>query len=221
MNKVISKLKGKKILVTAGPTREYLDPVRYLSNESSGKMGYAIAEVLHGSGAQIILISGPVNICSDLPSEIVFPVTSASQMFEVCKSNFENVEGAIFCAAVADYAPKHQRCKKIKKEDNEISFQFVKNPDIAFEFSKFKTSSQKSIGFALETDDLLHNARQKLVKKRFDFIVLNSSLYPGEGFGCDTNKISILKTDGSLKTYPLKQKKEVAYDIVKEFSKLF
>lgn len=213
-------LQNKNILITAGPTREYLDPVRFLSNESSGKMGYAIAEALHHLKANVYLISGPVSISSNFPKEKIIHVKTGKEMYQACESLFSHIDIAIFCAAVADYTPKITSDCKIKKIDNEISMDFIKNIDIAYEFGKVKTSQQKSIGFALETNNVLEHATVKLKKKNFDCIVANSP-NKNEGFGYDTNKISIVKKDLSITEYPLKSKHDVANDIVKAIVELY
>nr|WP_315166384.1 phosphopantothenoylcysteine decarboxylase [uncultured Flavobacterium sp.] len=206
-------LQNKKILITAGPTREYLDPVRFMSNQSTGKMGYAIAETMHNLGADVYLVSGPVTIISNFPKDKIIAVETAKQMYEECQKLFSQVDIAIFCAAVADYTPKTTSDIKIKKIESEIAIIFIKNVDIAYEFGKVKTSQQKSIGFALETNNVLDNATSKLHKKNFDCIVANSP-NKDEGFGYDTNKIAILKRDLTLTAYPLKSKQQVAQDIV-------
>lgn len=213
-------LKNKKILITAGPTREYLDPVRFLSNQSTGKMGYAIAETLHNLGANVYLVSGPVTITSNFPKDKIIDVETGKQMYEECQKLFSQVDIAIFCAAVADYTPKTTSEIKIKKIESEISIEFVKNVDIAYEFGKVKTQHQKSIGFALETNNVLDNATSKLNKKNFDCIVANSP-NKDEGFGYDTNKISILKKDLTLTEYPLKSKHEVAQDIINAIIEMY
>jgi phosphopantothenoylcysteine decarboxylase / phosphopantothenate---cysteine ligase len=206
-------LKNKKILVTAGPTREYLDPVRFISNESSGKMGYALAEALHQMGADVILVSGPVSISTPFPKHKIINVMSGKEMYDVCQQYFETIDIAIFCAAVADYTPKVTSAIKIKKIENETTLALQKNVDIAFEFGRIKRSNQKSIGFALETNDILENAIGKLKKKNFDLVVMNSPNV-NEGFGYDTNKITIVDKDLELYAFPLKDKKEVALDII-------
>lgn len=213
-------LLNKKILITAGPTREYLDPVRFLSNQSTGKMGYAIAETLHNLGANVYLVSGPVTITSNFPKEKIIAVETGKQMYSECQKLFSQVDIAIFCAAVADYTPKITSEIKIKKIEDEISITFVKNVDIAYEFGKVKTPQQKSIGFALETNNVLDNAASKLHKKNFDCIVANSP-NKDEGFGFDTNKIAILKSDLTLTEYPLKSKQEVAQDIANTIIEMY
>jgi phosphopantothenoylcysteine decarboxylase/phosphopantothenate--cysteine ligase len=210
-----SNLKGKKVLITVGPTREYLDPVRFITNESSGKMGYSLAEVLNNLGAEVILISGPVSIKSTIPPENVVQVITAIEMLDACKKHFDNVDIAIFSAAVADYRPKNPSEYKIKKSEQVSVVEFVKNPDIAYEFGRIKTGKQISIGFALETNDVFANAANKLKTKCFDAVVINSPK-KDEGFGYDTNKVSILRKDGTINHFPLKSKREVAQDIIKE-----
>lgn len=212
---MISKLKNIKVIVTAGPTREYLDPVRFISNESSGKMGYAIADLLYHYGADVTLISGPVAIKSSLPIENIVQVKTASEMYEACKNHFDTTAIAIFSAAVADYRPQFQSDCKIKKADQVATVAFIKNVDIAFEFGKLKTNKQIAIGFALETNDIIENATKKCKTKNFNAIVLNSPK-EGEGFGFDTNKVAILNNKGKIKFFPLKSKQEVASDIINE-----
>ncbi len=206
-------LRNKKILVTAGPTREYLDPVRFISNESSGKMGYSIAEALNQMGADVILVSGPVSITTTFPKHKIVNVMSGKEMHNTCQKYFETIDIAIFCAAVADYTPKVTSDIKIKKNENETTLELQKNVDIAYEFGKIKLSNQKSIGFALETNDIYENAIGKLKKKNFDLVVINSPNI-NEGFGYDTNKITIIDKDLALHAFLLKDKKEVALDII-------
>jgi len=213
-------LQNKKILITAGPTREYLDPVRFISNQSTGKMGYAIAEAMHNLGADVYLVSGPVSISFNFPKDKIIAVETGKQMYEECQKLFSLVDITIFCAAVADYTPKITSEIKIKKIENEISIEFVKNVDIAYEFGKVKTQQQKSIGFALETNNVLDNTATKLNKKNFDCIVANSP-NKDEGFGYDTNKITILKRDLTLTKYSLKSKQEVAQDIINTIIEMY
>jgi phosphopantothenoylcysteine decarboxylase/phosphopantothenate--cysteine ligase len=207
-----NSLLNKKILITAGPTREYIDPVRYITNESSGKMGYAIAETLYEMGADVYLISGPVNLTTTLPKDKITFVKTANEMFIECQKHFYSTNIAIFCAAVADYTPKITSEIKIKKIENECSLALKKNVDIAYEFGKIKTRFQQSVGFALETNDILANSKLKLEKKNFDLIVMNSPT-EDQGFGHDTNKVSILSKDMFIDNFALKTKKEVAVDI--------
>ena len=208
-----TSLKNKKILITAGPTREYIDPVRFISNESSGKMGYAMAEALHKMGAEVILISGPVAIKSSFPNHKIRKVVSGNEMYLECQKHFDTIDIAIFCAAVADYKPKITSDIKIKKIENNVTLELQKNVDIALEFGKLKTANQISVGFALETNNVLENSIGKLKKKNFDLVVMNSPNL-NEGFGYDTNKIAIVHADLLLHHFPLKSKKEVALDII-------
>lgn len=212
-------LRGKRILITAGPTKEFIDPVRFISNASSGKMGYEIAEELSNKGADVILVSGPTNLkCNSSQIKIV-QVTTALEMLQACQHYFDSVDIAIFTAAVADYRPMVVESSKIKKNDETMTIQLTKNPDIAFEFGKIKRADQFSIGFALETDNIVEYGKGKMQKKNLDFIVLNTTNEYGEGFGFDTNKISLLFRDDSIEHFPLKSKKEVASDIVTSLEK--
>ena len=170
-----TSLKNKKIMITAGPTREYIDPVRYITNESSGKMGYALAETLHAMGIDVTLISGPVTIVTSLPRNKIITIKTANEMYLECKKRFDTIDVAIFCAAVADYTPKVTSEFKLKKIENETCLELIKNVDIAHEFGQVKRLDQKSIGFAFETNNIHENAINKLKKKNFDMVVLNSS----------------------------------------------
>lgn len=208
-------LAGKKVLITAGPTYEKIDPVRFIGNYSSGKMGYAIAEEAADRGAQVTVVSGPVNIRTDNPAITVVPVESAREMLDRCHEFFPGSDIAVMCAAVADYAPKECADKKIKREGNEPPvIELVKNPDIARELGKMKSEAQKLIGFALETDHEISNAKSKLQAKNLDMIVLNSLRDSGAGFGVDTNKVTICTSDGRELPFGVKPKKEVAADIL-------
>lgn len=213
-----SILKDKKILITAGPTREAIDPVRYISNHSSGKMGYAIAEQFLKQGADVNLVSGPVCIELKHPRLKLVHVNSASEMYLACFRFFEQADIAVFAAAVADYRPSSVAEQKIKKDDSSFVIKLIKNVDIAYEFGKIKSSKQLSVGFALETNNELAHATSKLKKKNFDMVVLNSMNDAQATFGYDTNKISIIKRDESRKVFSLKHKLEVANDIVLEIS---
>ncbi|HET7003041.1 MAG TPA: phosphopantothenoylcysteine decarboxylase, partial [Puia sp.] len=195
---------NKKVLITAGPTRELIDPVRYISNHSTGKMGYALAESLLNQGAQVFLVSGPVHIQLRHPNLETIHVTSASEMYLACCQYFEEVDIAVFAAAVADYRPQRIASQKIKKSDEVFSIRLVKNIDIAFEFGKIKKAHQLSVGFALETEEEFKNAKGKLDRKNFDMVILNSMNDAEAGFGFDTNRISIIKNDLTRKTFPLK-----------------
>ena len=214
-------LLGKKILVTAGPTYEALDPVRFIGNRSSGKMGYAIAEELAERGAEVILISGPTKLTTKHPSVKCYKVESAQQMFERTTAEFPKCDAAILAAAVADYRPKEVSDVKIKKKDSEMSLELEKTPDIAAHLGTIKQPHQRTIGFALETNNEFENAVSKLKRKNFDFIVLNSMRVKGAGFNSDTNKISIIFDETTFKTYDLKNKDDVAQDIVNNLVSLF
>lgn len=213
-------LLNKKVLITAGPTREAIDPVRYISNHSSGKMGYAIAQQFLQQGAEVFLVSGPVSIELKHPNLTIVDVHSASEMYMACCQFFEEVDIAVFAAAVADYRPAKVAEQKIKKDENSFTITMTKNIDIAYEFGKIKNDNQLSVGFALETNDELAHAQGKLQKKNFDMVVLNSMNDANATFGYDTNKITVVKKDLLPKEYSLKSKTEVAKDIVKEISSL-
>ena len=213
-------LRHKKVLITAGPTREAIDPVRYISNHSSGKMGYAIAEQFLLQGAEVFLVSGPVCVQLKHPNLKIVKVNSASEMYLSCCRFFEEVDIAVFAAAVADYRPEKIEEQKIKKDDSSFTIKMVKNIDIAHEFGKVKRDEQVSIGFALETNDELTHAIGKLTRKNFNMVVLNSMNDKDAGFGFDTNKITIIKKDFTHKYFPLKPKGEVAADIVRETGNL-
>lgn len=212
--------KNKKILITAGPTREALDPVRYISNHSTGKMGYAITEIFLNQGAQVFLISGPVSIALKHPRLVTVSVQSAAEMYLACCRYFEEVDIAVFAAAVADYRPEWISPRKIKKNEHFFAIKMVKNIDIAHEFGRFKKPGQYSVGFALETHDEVYHAQGKLTGKNFDMVVLNSMKDEKAGFGHDTNKVHIIKKDFSRTGYPLKPKTEVAIDIVHEIAEM-
>lgn len=208
-------IKGKNVMITAGPTQEAIDPVRFISNHSSGKMAYAIAEQFQKAGASVTVVSGPVNIPVPVHVEVV-SVKSASEMLEVSLKYNDKADVMIFAAAVADYAPAEVADQKIKKSDDTFSLKMSKTKDIALELGKLKKNNQLSVGFALETNNEEENAMKKVVKKNFDFIVLNSLQDKGAGFRYDTNKIKILRKDGSISDFPLKSKTEVAKDILAE-----
>lgn len=208
-------LKDKHVLITAGPTYEKIDPVRFIGNYSTGKMGYALAEEAASRGAKVTLVSGPVSIKAKHPSISVISIESAREMHDQCIKQFPSSDIAIMCAAVADYAPENTATEKIKREKDEIPvIKLVKNPDIAASLGQIKTEGQKLIGFALETNNEVTNAQDKLKRKNLDAIVLNSLLDKGAGFGTDTNKISIFFANGNRQDFPLKSKTEVAKDII-------
>lgn len=213
-------LHHKKILITAGPTREAIDPVRYISNHSTGKMGYAIAEQFLQQGAKVIMVSGPVCIELKHPNLDIIQVNSAAEMYLACCHYFEHADIAVFAAAVADYRPAKVAGQKIKKDDSSFTISMVKNADIAFEFGRVKRNDQLSVGFALETNDELTHAHGKLRKKNFDMVILNSMNDANATFGYDTNKITVIRRDQPVKEFSLKQKSEVAKDIVREISSL-
>lgn len=206
---------GKKVLVTAGPTYERIDPVRFIGNFSSGKMGYAIAEEFAGRGADVTLISGPVSLSTVNPSISLVKVESARQMLAECEKVFKDCDIAVMCAAVADYAPAETSDRKIKRERDELPvITLVKNPDIAATLGASKCSGQTLVGFALETDHELDNALDKMQRKNLDMIVLNSLRDSGAGFGTDTNKVTVLTAGGERVEFGLKSKKAVAKDVV-------
>lgn len=206
-------LSGKKVLITAGPTYETIDPVRFIGNYSSGKMGYALAKECRDRGAEVRLISGPVNIAKPDNIELI-NVTSAKQMLDACIKNFPDTDIAIMNAAVADYTPSKTSDKKIKRKGDDLTIELKPTKDIAAALGNLKSDKQILIGFALETDNEEQNAAGKLKRKKLDFIVLNSLQDRGAGFGHDTNKISIISKDNIIKKFELKHKAEVASDIV-------
>ncbi|WP_407638045.1 bifunctional phosphopantothenoylcysteine decarboxylase/phosphopantothenate--cysteine ligase CoaBC [Bacillus andreraoultii] len=209
-----SFLKGKRVLITAGPTRERIDPVRYLSNFSSGKMGYAIAEVANNLGAEVTLITGPVSLTPPNNVNIV-RVESAEEMFEATMKHFYEADIVIKSAAVSDYRPKEIKNQKIKKSDDGLVIELERTKDILFELGKKKTH-QFLIGFAAETNNVDEYAKKKLINKNADMIVANNVTEEGAGFGTDTNIVTFFKTDNEKKTFPKLTKHEVAYEILKE-----
>lgn len=212
--KLQKPLINKSFIVTAGPTYEKIDPVRFIGNFSTGKMGYAIAETLAEYGAKVVLISGPVNITPKHPNIECIKVMSAQEMYDESLKYFPNTDGAIMSAAVADYTPESISDKKIKRNTSDLSIQLKPNPDIAASIGAIKAENQIVVGFALETDNELENAQKKLLKKNLDFIVLNSLKEEGAGFGHDTNKITIIDKSNKIEKFQLKTKKEVSLDIV-------
>jgi phosphopantothenoylcysteine decarboxylase/phosphopantothenate--cysteine ligase len=207
------RLKGKKVLVTAGPTYEAIDPVRFIGNHSSGKMGFAIAEELAREGALVDLISGPTDQHTSHPGILVSQVTSAEEMYNACTAVFKDADITVLAAAVADYRPTVQSTQKIKKNGS-LTLELTKTHDIAASLGKLKHNGQLIVGFALETNQEMENAIKKLDSKNFDLIVLNSLNDAGAGFGHDTNKITIIDRDHKSTSFALKDKKAVAKDIV-------
>ena len=214
------QLNGKKILITAGPTYEKIDPVRFIGNYSSGKMGYALAEVCAERGAEVTLVSGPVNLKVTHPNIHRIDVESAEQMYEAAVSAYADADAGILCAAVADFTPESVAGQKIKREKDDLVLRLKPTHDIAAALGKQKQAHQKLVGFALETTDEVAHAQDKLNRKNFDFIVLNSLNDKGAGFRCDTNKITIIDRQATT-PYPLKEKKEVACDIIDRLTTLF
>lgn len=208
-------LLGKTILITAGPTYEKIDPVRFIGNYSSGKMGFALAEACARRGAKVRLIAGPVSLKADHPNILRTDVESADEMYEAAVSAFPDVEIAILSAAVADYRPAAAATQKIKREGREaLSLSLVRNRDIAAALGERKRAGQYLVGFALETNDGVAHAKEKLARKNLDMIVLNSLEEEGAGFACDTNKITVIDREGQMTDFPLKDKKAVADDIL-------
>lgn len=222
-----SILKNKKILITAGPTHEPLDPVRFVGNRSSGKMGVAIAEALVQRGAEVILVMGPSLLRGSLQQlekrkvQVIY-VETAQEMFEAAKTHFQNCDAAILAAAVADYRPKNVASEKIKKKTADLVIELESTLDIAKYLGSQKTENQILIGFALETNNELENAIGKLERKNFDFIVLNSLNDKGAGFATDTNKVTmIFAPDARVQTFDLKDKLGVGNDIAEALSNVF
>lgn len=211
-------LVGKNILITAGPTREPIDPVRYLSNRSSGKMGYALAKCAQIRGAKVTLVSGPTNL--DKPAGVTFiSVETANEMFEEINKIFQKQDIIIKSAAVADYRPESYQTLKIKKSDDDLQIKLARNPDILSYLGENK-GKRILVGFAAETNDLRENAQKKLIKKNLDFIVANDVTAKDAGFGCDTNKVTLYFKDGTQKDLPLLSKEEVANNVLDEVSML-
>ncbi len=211
-------LAGKTVLLTAGPTFEPIDPVRFIGNRSSGKMGIALAEEATRRGAQVTLILGPTHLRAPEATFKVIRVETAQQMYDAALGHFESCDVAIFAAAVADFRPVSTASKKIKKQagNQGLTLELTETPDIAAALGARKRAGQIMVGFALETNDETQNAFSKLQRKRFDFIVLNSLNDAGAGFQHDTNKISILRQDNSVRDFELKPKLAVAADILDE-----
>ncbi|MGB1038693.1 MAG: bifunctional phosphopantothenoylcysteine decarboxylase/phosphopantothenate--cysteine ligase CoaBC [Bacteroidia bacterium] len=209
-----NSLSGKRIMVNAGPTYEKLDPVRFIGNYSSGKMGKAIANELHARGAEVTLILGPANNEGISEGIKLKRIESAQDMYEACNETFEQCDAAILSAAVADYRPATRADQKIKKKSSEYNLELVKTVDVLKSLGTIKKPNQVLVGFALETQNEYDNALTKLEKKNLDFIVLNSMNDKGAGFGKDTNKVTIIEKNGQNHTFETKPKKEVAKDII-------
>ena len=208
------KLAGKKVLITAGPTYEKIDPVRFIGNYSSGKMGFALAEVCAEQGAEVTLVSGPVMLQTKHPGIKRIDVESAQQMYEAATKHFPKADIAILCAAVADFTPKTTADKKIKRKGDNLKLELQPTKDIAASLGAVKKKKQMLVGFALETDNEQKNAKEKMERKNFDFIVLNSLQDKGAGFRVDTNKVTIIGRHNDLTAYDIKSKREVAEDII-------
>ena len=215
-----SALKGKKVLISAGPTYEAIDPVRFIGNYSSGKMGYALAEELSNRGAQVYLVSGPVELEEPKSVSHFEKVTSAEQMYKACDSLFAEMDIAIMAAAVADFTPATIAESKIKKGESLSAIQLLPTKDILLSLGKIKKSKQLLIGFALETDNEIANAIGKLEKKNLDLIVLNSMKDKGAGFGFSTNQITLIDKDKHPQSFELKSKTDVAKDIIDKIESL-
>lgn len=207
-------LAGRRVLITAGPTYERLDPVRFIGNFSTGKMGFALAEACAARGAEVELVAGPVSLTTNHPRVHRTDVESAAEMYNAATALFPTVDAAILCAAVADYTPAAVAKSKMKREGEGLRLELLPTRDIAAALGAMKRDDQRLVGFALETDNEEHNAEGKLAKKHLDFIVLNSLRDKGAGFAHDTNKVTIITASGEHLQFPLKTKHEVAIDIV-------
>lgn len=206
-------LSGKRVLISAGPTQEAIDPVRFISNHSSGKMGVALANAFYLAGADVTLVAGPMHIYPDYQEIKIVPVTTASEMENACLQAFEQADICIMAAAVADYRPSHVADQKIKKIDSELSIELTRTSDILQKLGIMKRSGQCLVGFALETQDEEANAKAKLQRKNADFIILNSMRDVGTGFGVDTNQVTIYSASGGQESLELASKKEIASQI--------
>ncbi len=214
------KLLNKQVLVTAGPTQESIDPVRYIGNHSSGKMGYAIADAFAREGATVTLVSGPVHVRTENPDIKVIRVSSAEEMYEACRGVAGSTEIAVFNAAVSDFTPVEPQARKVKRGNQEWSIRLQPTKDIAAELGRKKRSGQLFVGFALETDHGLEHAVAKLKSKNLDLIVLNAAGEAGAGFGTDTNRVTMIDRSGKVEEYELKPKDQVATDLVNRLIKM-
>jgi phosphopantothenoylcysteine decarboxylase/phosphopantothenate--cysteine ligase len=212
-------LAGRRVLITAGPTREAIDPVRYISNHSTGKMGYALAAEAARMGAEVLLVSGPVALDTP-PGTKRLAVQSAQEMFDTVMPLAPSMDLLILSAAVADYTPETVAEQKIKKSGEDMAIRLKKTPDILATLGTQKGPGQVLVGFALETNNELEHARQKLERKRADLIVLNSLRDPGAGFGTDTNQITLLRADGAVLPHPLLSKQDAAREILRAAAEL-
>jgi phosphopantothenoylcysteine decarboxylase/phosphopantothenate--cysteine ligase len=213
-------LNGKKVLITAGPTYEAIDPVRFIGNHSSGKMGFALAEAAAACGAQVQLISGPSALKVNHPAISVIRVKSAAQMMSAVQTHWSSTDFGVFAAAVADYRPKLVADQKIKKKVDELTIELIKNPDILAWAASNKLESQKIIGFALETKDGLNYAQEKLIRKNLDAIVLNEMGPEGVGFGGDTNSVQLIfRNNNNIRSFELQSKKELAFALIHAIAK--
>ena len=213
-------MKGRKVVITAGPTREPIDPVRYITNHSSGKMAYALAREAALRGADVTVVSGPVNIKLNVPGVHIVDVITAGEMFEATKGLTPGADVVILCAAVADFTVAHFTDKKIKREKSNYNLELTPTNDIAAWVGENRDEKTVAVGFALETNDEEQNAAAKLAKKKLDMIVLNSMRDSGAGFGYDTNKVTLFFKEGESVALPLKSKGEVAADIMDNIEKL-
>lgn len=214
------KLLNKRVLVTAGPTHENIDPVRFIGNHSSGKMGFAIAAAFAAQGAKVHLVTGPVSLeCREAGVEVI-RVTSAAEMFEHCSKLIGQMDVAVFNAAVSDYTPVSPQGKKVKRSSGGWTIELKPTKDIAAALGKGKKEKQVMVGFALETDNEIEHARRKLDEKNLDLIVLNSMQDRGAGFGTDTNRVTMIDKKGAIDTFDLKPKAQVADDLVQRVVKL-
>jgi phosphopantothenoylcysteine decarboxylase/phosphopantothenate--cysteine ligase len=212
-------LRGKRVLVSAGPTQEYFDPVRFISNPSSGKMGYSLADSASRRSAEVFLVTGPSSL--DVPFGVeTIQVTTALEMKDVVVGLAERMDVIIMAAAVGDYRPAHAAPQKIKKGSDELHITMVKNPDILAMLGRSKPQRQVLVGFAAETEHLIENATQKLTRKNLDLIVANNLARPGAGFQCDTNEVKIIDREGGISEIPCMMKNEVADRIMDRIEQL-
>ncbi len=213
-------LSGRKVLITAGPTYEAIDPVRFIGNHSSGRMGIALAEQCASRGAQVTLVLGPTHLSTHQSGIETISVFSAEDMFHACRERWEHMDIGILAAAVADYRPTEIADQKIKKKEGNLDISLERTTDIAASLGKKKKNGQILVGFALETQNAMDNAQSKLKRKNFDMIVLNSLADPGAGFKHNTNKVTIIHKSGDFQEFPLKSKNEVAIDIVNDIVRI-